>query len=251
MAKVRIDFLDQLKGYGILLVVMGHLIGVFLNPTDMNNNQLFRFIYSFHMPLFMFVSGYIAGKLVKISSLRMLFSFVGNKAKQLLIPMLIWPVIMYGCTFFHNNVSLTGVYQSFLYELSYPSLWFLHHLFIFMFSYAIFSFVVSKFRNNLKWDIALILLSIATVTLMDKSYSILCAIFYLGVLVGRNKIIEQIMKKGQILFACFWIYILLIYYWDRRLQDMMHLGLRIVLPLAAIVLLWNISQHVEKLPPPK
>lgn len=47
---MRIDSLDILKGIGIILVVVGHMIG----------NQLYirPWIYAFHMPLFFMVSGY-------------------------------------------------------------------------------------------------------------------------------------------------------------------------------------------------
>ena len=52
----RISFIDQLKGITILLVVIGHLI----EHNAGRDNFLWTFIYSFHMPLFMFISGYLA-----------------------------------------------------------------------------------------------------------------------------------------------------------------------------------------------
>lgn len=51
----RISYIDQLKGIAILLVVLGHVIGY----NNCENSFLWRFIYSFHMPLFMFISGYV------------------------------------------------------------------------------------------------------------------------------------------------------------------------------------------------
>lgn len=47
-AKDRYDFIDLIKGIGILLVVWGHT----MIPRSV-------YIYSFHMPLFFFVSGYL------------------------------------------------------------------------------------------------------------------------------------------------------------------------------------------------
>lgn len=49
----RILQIDVLKGFAILLVVLGHAI----YETYSENNIVFRMIYSFHMPLFMFLSG--------------------------------------------------------------------------------------------------------------------------------------------------------------------------------------------------
>lgn len=48
----RIVWIDNAKGIGILCVLFGHLA---LNEG--NNLHLFTWIYSFHMPLFFFLSG--------------------------------------------------------------------------------------------------------------------------------------------------------------------------------------------------
>jgi fucose 4-O-acetylase-like acetyltransferase len=58
--KQRLLYIDNLKGILILLVVLGHCIQNAL--PDYENNLLFRFIYSFHMPLFIFVSGFVSYK---------------------------------------------------------------------------------------------------------------------------------------------------------------------------------------------
>lgn len=50
----RILYIDRLKGLAIVLVVMGHVFG-FSQPDD----AITKFIYTFHMPLFMFLSGMV------------------------------------------------------------------------------------------------------------------------------------------------------------------------------------------------
>lgn len=48
---------DVLKGLLIILVVLGHSINIeYLDASW--DNALFHFIYSFHMPLFVFLSGF-------------------------------------------------------------------------------------------------------------------------------------------------------------------------------------------------
>ena len=47
----RIEYIDIARGIGILLVVMGH------NDFSLISPFLFKLIYSFHMPLFFFMSG--------------------------------------------------------------------------------------------------------------------------------------------------------------------------------------------------
>lgn len=53
----RINYIDRMKGFAILVVVLAH---VFLFSFDMGDSLVFRFCASFEMPLFMFVSGFVA-----------------------------------------------------------------------------------------------------------------------------------------------------------------------------------------------
>ena len=53
----RINYIDRMKGFTILIVVLAH---VYLMTFDMGDSLVFRFCASFEMPLFMFVSGFVA-----------------------------------------------------------------------------------------------------------------------------------------------------------------------------------------------
>lgn len=54
------DFrIDYLRGMAVLLMVLGHAVCDQYNGTDYINDNLFTLIYSFHMPLFMVISGYL------------------------------------------------------------------------------------------------------------------------------------------------------------------------------------------------
>lgn len=48
---VRITFVDIAKGFGIFLIILGHLITY--------GHPIFKWIFSFHIPLFFFLSGYV------------------------------------------------------------------------------------------------------------------------------------------------------------------------------------------------
>lgn len=56
MAKERVALWDNLKFFLIVSVVTGHLLNKFTGVSDVGRT-IFFFIYSFHMPLFVFVSG--------------------------------------------------------------------------------------------------------------------------------------------------------------------------------------------------
>lgn len=82
--------LDALRGLAILLVVLGHAITYtqpdFRAPVFTPMNTLAAFIYTFHVPLFCFVSGYVIfGR--KISA--------RDKVLRLAIPFLAWIPVSY------------------------------------------------------------------------------------------------------------------------------------------------------------
>ncbi len=60
----RDDFLDFAKGILITLVLLGHCIqclsgDIYYSNTMYYSNWLMKYIYSFHMPMFIYISGYL------------------------------------------------------------------------------------------------------------------------------------------------------------------------------------------------
>lgn len=96
--KDRILWIDELKGFAIFLVIIGHvLISRFLPQF-----QLFHtVIYSFHMPLFMFLSGIFAYKALEAVDNRYMKKYIWRKIQQLLIPCISGGVLL--CFFHHEN----------------------------------------------------------------------------------------------------------------------------------------------------
>lgn len=70
--------MDVLKGIGIYLVILGHTV---------KDDGLYLWIYSFHMPLFFFISGWLTEPKERIGDYRL---FVAKKTKSLL-----WPFIFF------------------------------------------------------------------------------------------------------------------------------------------------------------
>lgn len=94
---MRIEYIDKLKAFAILLVVMGHVVekGFLINDTAFN-----AFYGSFHMPLFMFLSGMFAFKSFKSFNLSEYVTFFRKKAVRIL-----WPFAVIGSlyVFLSNN----------------------------------------------------------------------------------------------------------------------------------------------------
>ena len=72
---------DYIKGVAIFLVIYGHSIShIDIGQTSWWENPVYKFIYMFHMPLFIFVSGYF----FKVNKNPV--GYVGNKLKTLIVP---------------------------------------------------------------------------------------------------------------------------------------------------------------------
>lgn len=85
--------IDMLKGIAVLCVIWGHVIQALSADTmDFFENPVFKVIYSFHMPLFMLISGYLFyGSLGK----RSLGQMIKNRITRLLLPILVWNTLNY------------------------------------------------------------------------------------------------------------------------------------------------------------
>lgn len=83
--KTRDVSIDFLKTFAIVLVVLGHTIQSLV--PDFDRNTVFRIIYSFHMPLFMVISGYLA-----IGS-NFSNGYVVKRFTQLVIPYIMWSIV--------------------------------------------------------------------------------------------------------------------------------------------------------------
>lgn len=95
VCQTRNMYLDIVKGVIIVLVVMGHSIQygngyVYLDGENFYDNSVFKFIYSFHMPIFMLVSGYLFNNSIEKYAPLHLFM---KKMRMLIIPILLFGLL--------------------------------------------------------------------------------------------------------------------------------------------------------------
>lgn len=94
MGKKRLLSLDALKGFAILLVILGH-VGSFSDPGTISTQTfLHTFIYVVHMPLFIMTAGYFAQR--RVDSLSSLTKFLSDKFIRLILPAFLW-YTFYAC----------------------------------------------------------------------------------------------------------------------------------------------------------
>lgn len=93
----RSVFLDVLKAVAITLVLVGHAMQFGSGAhcfiySDFFDNVVFKTIYSFHMPLFMLISGYLFRSSVQRHSPR---ENLVSRFTSLLVPIMLWSIIPY------------------------------------------------------------------------------------------------------------------------------------------------------------
>jgi fucose 4-O-acetylase-like acetyltransferase len=133
--KNRIDWIDALRGIGIVLVVFGHVWRGVDNAGLIHSPMLFatidQVVYLFHMPLFFFLSGLLFEAAVNRHGIKN--SFI-RRIESLLYPLLLWSYVT--AAMLYATGSVTNRSQISLYDaLSYPwppkdIFWFLAALFI-------------------------------------------------------------------------------------------------------------------------
>lgn len=92
----RNPFLDILKAYAIILVVWGHCIQYGAGQAYGDNNLyyenvVFQTIYSFHMPLFILISGFLFGFSIKKGWIEC----IHKKFHTLLVPSFVWAILFF------------------------------------------------------------------------------------------------------------------------------------------------------------
>lgn len=114
--KERLYHLDILKFLAIFCVCYGHCIQHFLSGVP-SENPIFRFIYSFHMPLFMAITGYFCYTNKYIS----FYGVIKKKLRQLILPGICFAIAIPLVQGFPNGFDI---------ETAIHSYWFLKSAFI-------------------------------------------------------------------------------------------------------------------------
>ena len=196
LGQERIAWIDLLKVYAIFLVVIGHIIQSIYQPANFDDVFLFRLIYSFHMPLFFFISGYLSYK-KKVD-----FKWLKKRFVSYMIPFVTWTFILFFITDRHKNSDLI---QYIFLVIKYPdnSYWFLWTLFqcnlLFFIDEQILRFFEKE--KSLVFRLVIYIFSLMLIRVSDKMLSGLFGLsllfkhlffFYLGYM---HRYIYEICEK--------------------------------------------------------
>lgn len=213
---MRYIWVDYAKAIGIILVVFGHVNrGLHSSGINISNSmfeKLDSIIYSFHMPLFFFLSGLFFINSIEKSTK---FDFTLNKINVILYPYVIWSLLQ-GTT----EVILskyTNAKTNMIEVLSFPfhpraQFWFLYALFMIF----ILACIIYHHRRFIQTLPLVIIISLVAYTFSNKIGTQLhinyitnnIVFFFIGCIFNTYyKHIEKILSKSSLilltlLFAC-------------------------------------------------
>ncbi|MCM1522724.1 MAG: acyltransferase family protein [Muribaculaceae bacterium] len=187
--------LDALKLFAIFMVLYGHTIQYLLS-SDYWDEPVYRVIYSFHMPLFMALTGYFSDSLMRLS----LKELIMKRGRQLILP-----AICFGVIFLAIGVRSGGVTAGL--DMWFQCFWFLKSAFVCCFLYFIANRI---FRRN-PWAIVVSLMVSQLISMFQVYLMYPCFLF--GLFIHEN--INLIKRySGQIALWSGVVFIMSLTIWD-------------------------------------
>lgn len=158
--KNRIAWVDTAKGIGITLVVYGHVARGLQNSGILSDSTLFQFldasIYSFHMPLFFFLSGiFFSGSYQKYGP-----GLITSKIATIVYPYIVWSLLQLGIKIALGGYTNSPVgYKTLLtiFWLPVEQFWFLYSLFLITAVHILFFYLTDHIKILEKYRLWLLL----------------------------------------------------------------------------------------------
>jgi len=198
MSAKRIEYIDIARGIGILLVALAHADISLFSP------YLHKFIYSFHMPLFFFLSGYFFNPDTPFWAL--LKKRFNSVLKPYLVTILFIYIVSISFTNMRFMTALGRIVKSLYatgYYIDWVQLWFLPSLFVTsLFAFFYYHAVLTHVHNRyIRWSI---LLGVQAVTLLflDRFYPFSLTLF------GKNYELYGLPFNLDLVFLSGFFYII-------------------------------------------
>ena len=203
----RNHFIDAIKGLLILLVIIGHCLQYgngynYLNHRLFYDDFIFRSIYTFHMPMFMIVSGF----LFSYSNKKTLGTVVISKLKSIGVPFVVFCTIIYFIWWFCND--LNKFYFSDFFLKMRINMWFLSSVLVNCIIVAIITHTLGKMSG---WIIAALffLLFFISDSSISASHKYMFFFFFVGYYLNRKSSYISMMLEWMNNRYCFPILTLL------------------------------------------
>ncbi len=207
----RIDYIDLLKGIAIFLVFLGHSIAWNVKDEALVAETYPRsvmfwyyFIYSFHMPLFFWISGFLFSK--KNLNIKDVPRYLWKRTYTLIIPFIFSGILL-------NFISDGGGYFRY---------WFLRCLFEVIILSLLYELFRQKYNLSWIWDIFYYFFIFVLLRVSNKFFSSNSCVemilglshiagpnyllFVFGILCGRYTCVDKIFERNSIYSLCLVLY---------------------------------------------
>lgn len=224
--KYRNRTVDIIRGFAMLLVVLGHTISG--STIEYQDSFLFQVIWTLQMPLFIIISGYVTRYSQPISSGINLWKFVKKRTLAYLLPWTVWTFIVRGGIF--NQTAFWDVKHLFWHMDS--GYWFLFSIWTISLIYGISDYLSNKITLQKYKNILLhfLICSVGAIGLIllgkNIGFGFLCikfTLYYipfylLGYLYGNlqdklfvMKNAKVIMDRFSTIFFAIWLFLIIRY----------------------------------------
>ncbi len=245
----RDERIDILKGIAIFLVVLGHI-----NAPE----KLTDFIYSFHMPLFMFLSGctfwyslkkrYVEDKL----PWKQTFSYIGKRFLPLVIPYVVWAWI-WEMVIHRNYNPITAMTRGF------SVYWYLPTLFGIIAIVSLAEALTVRICHAKKWIYSLIteaifagmlilpIIGLALLTHIKLFREIIIYIipFFAGMVVKKYPQISKLVTNEIMVTICFLVSCMLIPQYTRSDKSLEVLFIRFIAGMTSTEVIYSFIYSVK------
>lgn len=214
MNKPRLEYIDIMRAFAIILVVAGHL----LNNTGAGNEKLYGIIYSFHMPLFMAISGFVAAYSYNFDTRYASWQegiadtarYIIKKFRHIMIPYIAWPCLAH--PFIFSTYEKAPDYASTFRDMfiTNVSLWFLPCLFGLSVCFAVYKLAYALCRRESPWLnlgivglISAVVIAAYAATGWDPLRSVASYLlpFFLGIFAGQYPAFYHCLSKNEHLYT--------------------------------------------------
>lgn len=150
--KSQLNYIEILRAYATILVVIGHALCVCLGAwghkvfiNDGIGYVFFKWIYSFHMPLFAFITGYLFYYQFEIREKKITVKkFLIDKIRRLIIPLFIFKYFLLQPIWAFTEQRAYPTVESYLINTEVGYLWFLYIIFAIYMTLYFIKFIRKK-----------------------------------------------------------------------------------------------------------
>ena len=212
----RNHFIDAIKGILILLVIIGHCIqygngNSYLDQELYYNDYFFRSIYTFHMPMFMIVSGFLFG----YSNKKTIGNVVFSKLKTIGVPFVVFCTIIYYVWWLCND--LNEFYFCDYFRKMKINMWFLSSVLMNCIIAAIITHMSEKHSSLLFWALFFLLFFISD-SIISAPHKYMFFFFFVGYYLNRKSccisMVLKRMKEKYIFFLLTFLIACIVYWYD-------------------------------------